>query len=124
MFQKIYKSCCLFESKPIRNIVLKINGAEKKSCSKLIIIPLKFYRKEKSPIVDLIEVQPVANYQKYLITSLNISTRKKDSKELCECVLIESLFRTLILDLEDTRIKYFSYYLRVFFLFIFQKSME
>ena len=85
MFQKIYKSCCLFESKPIRNIVLKINGAEKKSCSKLIIIPLKFYRKEKSPIVDLIEVQPVANYQKYLITSLNISTRKKDSKELCEC---------------------------------------
>ena len=63
MFQKIYKSCCLFESKPIRNIVLKINGAEKKSCSKLIIIPLKFYRKEKSPIVDLIEVQPVANYK-------------------------------------------------------------
>ena len=41
MFQKIYKSCCLFESKPIRNIVLKINGAEKKSCSKLIITSLR-----------------------------------------------------------------------------------
>ena len=40
MFQKIFKSCCLFESKPIRNIVLKINGAEKKSCSELIITPL------------------------------------------------------------------------------------
>ena len=105
MFQKIYKSCCLFESKPIRNIVLKINGAEKKSCSKLIIIPLKFYRKEKSPIVDLIEVQPVADYKKYRIIIFNISTRKK---ELCHCVLIESLSRTLILDFEDTRIKYFS----------------